>query len=269
MRRLTWLFAAVIIMTIASCGSDPAPIVCKPRSLQLFGDSLVFSYNENGKIGEVLYFNILRRMTKRDEFSYNLSGRLVVVQKTIYPITGNSYTEAIHTLAYDTDGRPAKLTSKSPFTGTIDTNFSHDANGRLIEASSSAGPTFLGSTRYEYDDAGNVPRIYYKLNLNQKLVEVLARENLTFDDREKFYSTVEELKILNEYIYSYLPNKNNCLEAKVYYYSYKSRFVTPLVVTFAATYNEQGMISSLGDNPPNTNLYSSEILFERVLYRCD
>ncbi len=263
------LLALCTSVLFFSCGSDPGPLVCVPRSLQLYGDSIVFEYNDHGKVGAVIHYDVLKRVFKRDDFAYNTSGSLDIVEKTVFPITGGAYVEVVHTLSYDDQGRPSTLISNSAFSGSITTQFTHDAQGRLTKASSSSGSLFLGHTRYEYDEAGNIPKVFYGLNLNGRFVEVLARENLSFDDQEKFYSKVPELKTCNEYVYSYLPNRNNCLGAKVYYYSYLSRFVSPLSITFSATYNDQGLISSLGDNPPNTNLYSSEILFERVLYRCD
>jgi hypothetical protein len=257
-----------ILLGIVGCGNDPSPFTCRPKALQLGGDSIAFNYDDHGRVSRLSYYNVLRRMVKQDELSYNSNGRLVIITKNVFPIAGDDYTEIIYTLTYEND-LPKELVSQSVFLDRFITKFTHDEQGRLTEATTTEDGVFQGATRYEYDDAGNIPKVYYKLMNNQKLTEVLARENFTFDETNKFYMEVPELKIFNEYVYGYLPNKNNCLSAKVYYYSYKSRFVSPLSISFDVTYNEQGLIKSLESIGATTQLYSGDVLFERVLYNCN
>ncbi len=268
--RLLLLIAVIGTLGFAGCSQDPAPITCKPFALQRYGDSLVYRYNDQGKLYLLEYYNVLGRITKHDEFTFDSKGRLALVTKVTFPIAGGADVDAVHTINYGDSDLPATLTTQT-VSDVITTTFTHDDQQRLTEASTSVGSPaiFLGSTRYEYDENGNIPKIYYKLNINSKITEVLARENLSFDDTRKFYAEVPELKICQEYIYSFLPNRNNCTSAKVYYYSYKSRYVTPLLVNFQMTYNERGLIKSIQDDPSGTNLNTSEVLFERVVYKCD
>jgi hypothetical protein len=250
------------------CDRDPSPSRCRPKSLQFSGDSLAFSYDDKGRITMIAYYDVLSRKNKQDELSYGPDGRLGVVTKKIFPIALGSYTQVIYTLSYEND-LPKRLVAEARSSDKLTTQFTHDDQGRLVEASTTGRLNqFLGSTRYEYDDAGNIPKVYYTLDLNRRIQEVLARENLSFDGNEKFYHNIPELKICNEYLYGYLPTKNNCLSATVYYYSYEQRFVTPQSVTFQAAYNEQGMIKSLESIETNVQYYSGDALFERVLYDC-
>ncbi|HZY77972.1 MAG TPA: hypothetical protein VFE50_00520 [Cyclobacteriaceae bacterium] len=259
--------AIALLLLVISCGKDPAPFDCRPSALQYSGDSVVFEYNISGRIDKVSYYDILRRRTKQDVFAYNDEGRLVIITKTVYPIASTSYVEVVHTLTYE-NGLPKELVSQSPFSSRIVTKFKHNEQGRLVEASTTSGDDFIGSTRYEYDEAGNIPKIFYTLDLNHQVTEVLARENFSFDSTVKFYDNIPELKICNEYVYAYLPTANHALSSKIYYYSYKQRFVSPLSVTFQPEYNDQGLITRLEIVESDTQFFSGDVLFQRLLYHC-
>lgn len=267
MERHVAIIIAGIMLLMASCGNDDDPLVCRPKALQFAGDSIAFTYDDAGHISKISYYDILRRMNKQDVLTYSTGGRVQTITKTAYPIVGQSYVEVFYTLSYEND-LPKELVAQSNFIGRFTTTFTHNNEGLLVEANTSNEGVFAGGTRYEYDEAGNIPKVYYKLMINQKMTEVLARENLTFDDTEKFYNNVPELKVCNEYVYAYLPNHNNVLTAKVYYYNYSQRFVSPLSVSFQASYNEQGLIRSLETVEASWQLYSGDVLFQRVSYTC-
>lgn len=262
------LVAFLGLLLIAGCGDDPSPDVCRPIALQVGNDSIAFSYNGKGKIDVISYHDVLGHKSKQNDITYNSDGRPVTIITTIFPLSANAFVDVEYRLTYDEQGRPKNLEALPFFGDPINTEFTHDDQNRLIEASTSSDGNFVGSTRYEYDEKGNIPKVFYTLNLNQRIQEVLARENLTFDDTEKFYANVPELKICNEYVFAYLPNKNNCLTATVYYYSYLQRFANPLSVEFQASYNERGLINSLESNSA-TQLYSGDVLFEAIIYHCN
>lgn len=264
---LLWATLFGLLLLIDGCENDPSPIVCRPTSLQIAGDSIVFTYNGAGRIGVVSYYNILLRKIKEDELTYNASGNLATLTKTVYPIASDEYVAVTYSLTYDNMGRPTELVSQPPLSDPLTTEFTHDDQGRLSEAITTSATKFIGSTRYEYDEMGNIPKVFYTLNLNHQVQEVLARENFTFDENEKFYFNVPELKICNEYLYAYLPTKNNCLSSTVYYLSYDQRFVSPQAVNFQALYNDQGMIERL-ETESTIQFYSGDALFDRVLYTC-
>jgi len=268
-KRTSLLSASVaFILAATGCGNDPVPITCKPRALLYDHDSITYSYM-GGKIRTVSYY-VSGRQTNQDDLTYNLSGQLSTIAKSVIEIDGTMDVQAHHTLSYDIAGRPSTLLTDA-VSGHFETTFTHNEQGQLATAETKAGiqqQSFLGSTRYEYDSDGNIPNVYYTLNINRQRVEKLARENLSFDDQGKFYFNSEELKVLNEYVYGYLPTKNNCLSSVIHYYDYTQHFTTPLEISFVATYNDKGQIQSLQTEGPNTQLYSGEVLFKNILYDC-
>ena len=271
MKRTLLLPVCISVLWAAtSChNNDPGPSVCKPHSLLFGTDSIVYRYNDNGRVNTVVYY-VSGRQTKQDDLTYNSKGQLVTIAKTTLFADGSSVLDSYHTISYNDNETPASLSTDS-YSGHFVTEFTHDEQQRLTMAETKSGfqAIFVGSTRYEYDDNGNIPKVYYNIDVNQQVKEVLARENLSFDDKEKYYANSPELKIANEYVYGYLPNKNNCLSAQVYYYSYAQHFSSPLSVVFTATYNDQGLIKSLGNEGTSTQLYSGEVLFNSVLYSCN
>ena len=256
----------LIVAAVGCGGNDPGP-ACQPRALLFDNDSVIYAYTD-GRIRTVSYY-VSGRQTNQDDLDYNSSGQLVTIAKVTLAFDGSPSVDSHHTLTYGSDGRPSQLTTDSQV-GKFTTTFTHNDSGQLETAKTSSGVqlAFVGTTRYEYDTNGNIPKVYYALNINHKIVEKLARENLSFDETEKFYNHNTELKILNEYVYGYLPNKNNCLSSVVHYYSYAQHFTTPLSISFIATYDDDGQINSLQTSGPNTQLYSGEVLFKGVLYDC-
>jgi hypothetical protein len=261
-------FLIVVLAATISCrDKDPGPAPCRPHALLYDTDSIVYNY-EDGHIKTVAYF-ISGRQTKQDEFNYS-GNLLATVSKLTIQFDGTSTLDSQHSLGYNDQGQPVSLTTDS-YAGHFVTEFTH-VDKKLTKAETSSGYTqvyFIGSTRYEYDGNGNVPKVYYTINMNGGVKEVLARENLAFDEKDKFYLNSPELKIANEYVYGYLPGKNNCLSATVYYYSYAQHFTSPLSVTYTSAYNDQGLISSLKNEGTSTQLNSGEVLFNKVSYNCN
>lgn len=258
-----------LVAAIVGChDKDPSPEACKPHSLLYETDSIVYTYAGH-RITTVIYYGS-GVITNRDEFTYDSEGRLSTVAKLLIAFDGSAAVDSHHTITYDGNGRPKTLATDS-YSGHYETGFTHNDKAQLASAETTYGDQhwYVGTTRYEYDDNGNVPKVYYTLNLNGKYTEVLARENLSFDNKEKFYVNTPELKVLNEYVYGYLPNKNNCLGSTVYYYSYAQHFASPLSINFVATYDDKDQIRSLQSDGTNTKLYSGEVLFKTVVYNCD
>lgn len=71
--------------------------------------------------------------------------------------------------------------------------------------------------------------------------EVLARENLSFDNKPRFFSTVSELEIFKTFILEHEPGKNNVLSTKVYFNG-PHEYSIPLDLTYNVSYNDQGLI---------------------------
>jgi hypothetical protein len=269
MKYLLWLpFCILLLSATISChDKDPGPALCKPHALSYDTDSIVYNY-ESGQVKTIAYF-VSGRQTQQDEFNYS-GNTLVTVSRLTMQIDETLSLDSYHVLSYDDQGQPDQMTTDS-YAGHLITTFTHE-NGKLTNAETRSGITqsyFVGSTRYEYDGNGNIPKIYYTIYTNAGINEVLARENLSFDEKAKFYVNAPELRIASEYVYGYLPGANNCLSATVYYYSYSQHFSTPLSITFTSAYNDQGLISSLKNEGTSTQLNSSEVLFNKVFYNCN
>ena len=260
------LFCGVLSAVISCHDKDPGPPLCRPHALLYDTDSIVYNY-QDGHIKTVAYF-ISGRQTNQDEFNY-IGSQLATVSKLTIQFDGTSSLDSHHVLSYNDQGQPVSLATDS-YAGHFVTTFTHK-DKQLIRSETAWGSMldFVGSTRYEYDENGNIPKVYYTINLNAGVKEVLARENLSFDDRDKFYLNSPELKIANEYVYGHLPGKNNCLSATVYYYSYAQHFSSPLSVAYTSAYNDQGMILTLKNQGTPTQLNSGEVLFNKVSYNCN
>ncbi|MEJ0029706.1 MAG: hypothetical protein WDO15_04770 [Bacteroidota bacterium] len=261
------LCVAILLATNGCHDKDPGPALCRPMVLAYTNDSIVYIYD--GKNVKTVAYYESGRQTMEDEFTY--SGNLLsTISKLTILFDGTQSLDSHHIISYDDQGLPESLKTDS-YAGAFETKFTHE-NGRLVQAETTAGVSrtyFVGSTRYEYDDNGNVPKVYYTISVNGTKKEVLARENLSFDDKNKFYVDTPELRIANEYVYGYLPGNNNCLSSTVYYYSYAQHFTSPLSVSFNAAYNEQGLISTLQYIGTSTQLNSGEVLFNKASYRCN
>gem|GEM_PF-7097170 len=255
------------ITAVVGCRDKDIAPACKTHALIYDTDSVVYSYAD-GRVKTVLYYGS-GALLNRDDIEYNSSGQPADISKSNVGLDGTLTSDSHHSLSYE-NGKPSELVTDS-YAGHFTTQFDYDESGRLSTAETRSGynQRFVGTTRYEYDANGNVPKVYYTININGVVKEVLARENLSFDSSEKFYNETPELKILNEYVYGYLPNRNNCLGSTVYYYSYAQHFASPLSISFIATYDDEGQIKSLQTEGQNTQLYSGEVLFKNVIYDCN
>lgn len=260
-------FCIILLSATVACHhDDPSINLCVPHALKTENDSVVYAY-VGGHVKTASYY-AGGRMNAVAEFSYNKSAQLISVTKSNI-IDGDDYIDSYNALSYGTDGRPTLLETTQSGSQTLRTRFTHNTSGQLVKAETLYTGFSLGITRYEYDANGNIPKVYYTVYINNEKTEVLARENLSFDDKEKFYVNSPDLKLLNEYVYGYLPTKNNCLSSTVYYHSYEQRFTSPQSVTFTSTYNDDGLITSLISEGTSTQLYSGEVLFNKVVYSCN
>jgi hypothetical protein len=248
---------------------------CLPGHLIVGADSITLNYNSEGRLVSVKQYDrlVLNKHERTDEFAYNDEGQIVLVTRYTHPYVGNTSVLSILALTY-ISGLPAKITGHFASGARIATDYAHDEMGRLTTATTTAaaiGSTtfrFAGSTRYEYDGNGNIPKVYYTILRNQVETEVLARENTSFDDHTTFYNDLPDLRLYNNYINSYLPNQNNCLSSVIYYYSYTQRYTTPQNVSFEPSYYDNGMIYGLVSNPPAQRNFSGDVLFTQVSYDC-
>lgn len=262
--RSRFLFATLFVSTIViySCksDSDPATSTCRPSYVFLRAiDSIAYSYNSNGRLTAMTQFSAsAKTISSIDEFSY-VNGRLSEGKTTQHGNTIQPNLKSQWKMEYGTDGLPSKLieTNKNLFQFQLQyiTEFTHDSQGRLVRAMSHYESTtvfpgsFVYGYGYTYNDAGNVTVVKYYIPDNAAgpgaTREVVARENLTFDNTELFYAGSEDVKTVNFYVYRHIPNKNNNLTAKISYQSFVSYFEEPVTITFTPIYNTDGRILSL------------------------
>lgn len=265
-----------MILLIAGCDRDEGPVSCLPDYLIVGVDSIVISYNTEGRLMKVKQFNqqVLNKLERTDEFTYDATGKMELVTRISHPFVGDPYVTSTMEIKY-TGEVPSSITQLFASGARIVTEYGHDEMGRLVTANTlTAGPgattlRFAGSSRYEYDANGNIPKVFYTINRNSGPTEVLARENTAFDDHVTFYDDIGDLRLYNNYINSYLPNQNNCLSSVIYYYSYTQRYTTPQNVSFVPSYYSNGKISGLVSDPPAQSNFSGDVLFSRVRYQCD
>jgi hypothetical protein len=247
------LFAFSILLTLAGCGNGPDMVSCIPKSLFVATDSLNYQYDRNLRLTSILYFSGRKATTPflREDFTYQ-QFRLSGGTSTNLP-TATRQNDRIWTLEYGGNGLPSKHIS-SPVLNPDEkriTVFTHDGQGRLVKALTTlkipnfTDPIFIGGYTYQYNDKGNVTTVKYILsNGAGQQVEVLARENFTFDDNSTFYASSNDLTIFNVYVNRYAPNTNNVLTSSIIYTDYGSQFTQPVSVTFTNSYDDGGMVNA-------------------------
>jgi hypothetical protein len=248
-------------LIISSCDSEENSVSsCRPTNLKTYYDSTVFEYDAEKKITAILHYVYQSQIVRRDEFEYNDKGQLVHVRRFLGYATGPDET---FELVYDGKEKPQKLISQYGPTGTPRTTyFQYDDRERLVKRETEYDSDFV-IFRYEYDNADNVAQVYYK---DIAGVEILGRENLSFDKHHRFYASNKELEMFHIYILKYEPSKNNVLTAKVYYNTPQSKLSQPYALDYEVSYNEKGLVeSSVAYSSPSL-MY--EYTFFDVNYNC-
>ncbi|HZY82479.1 MAG TPA: hypothetical protein VFE50_23295 [Cyclobacteriaceae bacterium] len=265
-----------VCVLLISCNPEKAEEICVPQSLQVASDSISFTYTDTRQLTALQYFyNRNSRVNKRIDLTYN-NGNLVTVTQTTLAFVTSPRLDVTFNLEYGSDGLPSKLTELKTFAPNEKyvTEFTHDSNKRLVKAVRHVeGPAFdaprhVGGYIYEYNGNGNVVKIKYLLpgSLGE-IVEVVARENITFDDRPVFYANSKDLAILNVYIYNYVPNVNNILTSKILWPSFDSFYSKPEDFSYTPTYDEKGRIQSNSHTALAVAVFG-ELNFSLVTYAC-
>lgn len=267
------VLSLLLCLLIAGCNHDKVADVCLPTSLLTNDyDSIVYQYNDNRQLTTIYSYYGNRHLGEQTDLVYN-DGKLVKVTHTFS--TDPPYIDHVYNLEYGADGLPSKMTDMPPnSSGQYVTEFTHDSNKRLIKAvttfSASNFPELaIHGYEYEYNGAGNVTKVTYLiLNTRNTLDEVLARENLTFDDRRVFYAESKDLTTLNVYVNSYVPNTNNTLTSRIIYTSYNSWFMSPVDVAFTPVYDDAGRLKNYTTVDFAALPSFGDLTFTRAIYEC-
>jgi hypothetical protein len=93
---------------------------------------------------------------------------------------------------------------------------------------------------------------------------VLGRENLLFDDRQRFFAGVSQLDVLYIYVHEFERGKNNATKTRVYADDPFNVFSQPIEIVNEISYDEQGKVEYILNLTGNINWVYSEIK-----YRCN
>lgn len=266
----------ILAVLIASCNDEDVADNCLPQALVMsnVGDSVAYHYNDQQKL-----IGIYRYRTgyvfRKTEITYDFGKILTVVESSNYANT-EFRTDRTYHFDYGTDGLPSKLSGYDIDEGGTRwyTEFTHDSNKRLVKAVQTVllngwAETILdGGYIYEYNDKGNVSTITYiiKANSDGDRKEVLARENLTFDNSSLLHAWSAELTMLDVYLYNEVPNANNVLSSKIYRPAYYSENSVPTSLTFTLTYDKHGKVT--GNHYSGSIPEFGDLIFSEAVYQC-
>ncbi len=256
--KLLIYFAIVIFAS--SCGDEDITAPCLPLSLTSFGEDIRYQYDDQGKLTSISYYSQGGSFAKRIiVLSYSNSRLSGATDKAIDP-DGTETLINKYDLEYAGD-KPAKLLIGLNADARQTTKFSYDTKGRLVLRTREFG-SMITKTRYEYNDQDNVVKIFYTSPSNT--VEVLGAENTSFDDKARFFTGSKELEILNVFVFSYEPSKNNKLQSTISWNNPGEQNTIPRIETYLLEYNDDGLITTL-----STTAFTSAFTFFNLKYTCD
>lgn len=240
-------------------------------------DSAVFIYGSSNRLERISYYQ-LSRVYNYDTIEYNSKGQLTKLTK--YQIDHNvgvSRVMTTYSLEYDSKNKPLKVLVKNTlsYPESMTWDFTHDDKSNLSEITAEHQNPFVevrNSVKYEYNVEGNVVKVFYKKyegenNGEYQFSNVLARENLKFDNKATYYSTSKDLLLINTYLYGYFPSKNNTLQTKIFYINPEEWHRDPLLVNISVNYNNQGKIIRSESGEITTSQIENKIY--SIKYACD
>jgi hypothetical protein len=262
--KITVLISTIII---AACSGEDEKLPCIPASLQTYSDSLSFHYTSDRKLSGLFYYMSKNHLNSRDEFFYNSKKQLQKVNRYIELYPSDERLDNSYSLEYDAKGLPSRMleTGRDLGTDTLITTYAHDGQGRFTSASVSFAlfDMVAYSYRYEYGDGNNVKNVYYSHpGFGGVMQEDTVLQNLTYDNKQTFYSGVKDLAVYNVYINRFFPSQNNCTSAE-------SVMTVPAQVAKATiTYGANGMIDGYS-NTIYLPYYNRQYSFRDLEYMCN
>lgn len=250
------LFFLCILLAI-SCDSDDEKIVCRLSSLKTTDVTEEYVYNAENKIEAMLIHS--DEGEAKANLEYNDQGQFTKMVSFDVSIPEEFDT---YELIYDSNNKPQKLHYWSPeddLSGPPQSvlTFYHDGRNRLIKLEISYDGVVWHSRRFEYDNHSNVSKIFFSYQEE----EFLGVENLSFDNKPKYYGLTPELETLSVYIRFFQPGKNNPLTAR----TYADANSQAVAVTYDVEYDENGLITS---NQASTSSSGNNRDFDVVTYDC-
>jgi hypothetical protein len=260
------LLICSILIIFISCSSedDDLPRACVPVSMHLasgdYADSIQYIYLPSGKLEKLLYYSS-RNVYEINQLEYNDKAQLSKLLRQ-FPTSPGSNKR--FDFIYNNAGKIEKMLQVfSNGDEPWEYSFEYDSKGRL-----SIRKDGFYATRYEYDDADNVVKIYYK-SLHRDEPETLGRVNHTFDNHPRFFANVPELIFINTLFFSYEPSKNNAISTTVYQPNSSDIYSVPWNYSLTPTYDGNGMVTRNSSSvDPLTRESLNEISFKKMSYSC-
>lgn len=253
------IYLSVFIIA-SSCKDEEVTAPCLPLSLTSFGQDIRYEYDEQIKLTSISYYSQGGSfVSRRVDLTYTNGKLSGAIDKSIDP-SGVEILLNKYDLEYTGD-KPSKLLIGLNPDSRETTKFSFDAKGRLLVRTKEFG-SMITKTRYEYNEKDNVIKIFYTSAVST--TEVLGLENISFDDKARFYSGSKELEILNVFIFGYEPSKNNKLQSSVSWSNPSIQNTPPSTEVYQLEYNDNALITS-----QLTTAFTSEFTFFRLKYTCD
>lgn len=257
-------FSFLLVLLFSTCSKETETLICRPLNLKLdSGDSVVFDVNDAGHLTSVIQYHVSGFEPDRFEFEYNTDGKMSKVNEYNVLHAPANVIYRTHTFEYNGD-LVAKVTTTDMTSSSVAvTTYTHNDGGQLIKLDNDV----FGSIRYEYNDQGNVSKVYYFLKGTAE--EFLARDVKENDNRFLFYEHIADLKQFYVYLKWYIPGRNNILSSIVKATLSNGQVVgtaTPELVNYGVAYNNDGYITGW---KPNLVPFYSDSWFINVSYSCD
>jgi hypothetical protein len=263
-RKILYLLTIPFLTFCGSSDTDePNPeeqiSVCLPKSVTLVLSRLTFEYSDENRLESVTYYRSDGSLEKKDSLEYDTFGKVVKVER-ITKVAGASRT---FEFVYATDDQLEKINETG---GALQDEvrvkeFTYDNEGRLVATLIPGSITF--GHRYEYNDKGNIDKVYYTVPDFPNTKEVLARELFDYDDTPIFYAQSPELVQYFTFVVDKFPTANNYLRTTVYYESYTTSNIPASNIEYGIEYDENGLVSKVYDKS-----FISNILIDKALYDC-
>lgn len=273
----------MLTVVLTSCKSDEETTIndCPVKGIELVAyaftpyDSIRYKYSDSQILEKIEYKNA-SRVYYYDTIQYNSKGQISKVSNFYLDPDDDKVTlQKQYTFSYDSKNLAKSVDIVVPQGLNMTWSYIHDEKSRLTEITlehNSLGIIVANSVRYEYNTDGNVVKVFYKVinggNTSELLLkDTLAIENLSFDQKPTFYTSSKQLQFVNTYLYRYLPNKNNVLKSKNYYFSPTTSYSEPQTFEYSVSYNNRGYIKS--SRSTSTSIPIIENYIEGISYYCD
>jgi len=253
-------FYLFIFIFTCSCNDEEVEVPCLPLSLTSFGQDIRYEYDDQNKLVSISYYSQNGTFANQKVILSYSNGKLSgAIDKSIFP-DGSEILINKYDLEYVGD-KPDRLLVGLDADVREKTKFTYDTKGRLVLRTKEFG-SMITKTRYEYNDKDNVIKVFY--TSPGAATEVLGRENISFDDKVRFYSGSKELEILNVFVFGYEPSRNNKLQSDISWSNPNIQNIPSTIENYVLEYDNNGLITGI-----STTAFTSEFIFFRLTYTCN